>query len=98
VDGEPMNIFEAEVTSNSLFGVVSESTQVSKAMEKVVEDFGKIDVFVANAGEYHESRVNLRKLISTGMAISKPILEQTLSEYQKQMSVNGMAFYSVSLP
>ncbi|CEJ58375.1 Putative Short-chain dehydrogenase [Penicillium brasilianum] len=51
---------------------VSESTQVSKAMEKVVEDFGKIDVFVANAG----------------MAISKPILEQTLSEYHNQMSVN----------
>jgi len=23
------------------------------------------------------------------MAISKPILEQTLAEYQKQMSVNG---------
>ncbi|KAJ5900866.1 NADP-dependent mannitol dehydrogenase [Penicillium subrubescens] len=51
---------------------VSESTQVSSTMERVVEDFGKIDVFVANAG----------------MAISKPILEQTLDEYQKQMSVN----------
>ncbi|OOQ88025.1 Sorbose reductase SOU1 [Penicillium brasilianum] len=72
VDGKPTSIFEAKVASNSLFGVVSESTQVSKAMEKVVEDFGKIDVFVANAG----------------MAISKPILEQTLSEYHKQMSVN----------
>lgn len=24
------------------------------------------------------------------MAISKPILEQTLDEYRKQMSVNGM--------
>lgn len=24
------------------------------------------------------------------MAISKPILEQTLEEYRKQMSVNGM--------
>jgi hypothetical protein len=24
-----------------------------------------------------------------GMAISKPILEQTLDEYKKQMSVNG---------
>lgn len=93
-----MSIFEAKVASNSLFGVVSESTQVSKAMEKVVEDFGKIDVFVANAGEYHESRVNLRQLISTGMAISKPILEQTLSEYHKQMSVNGMALYSGSFP
>lgn len=27
--------------------------------------------------------------ISTGMAISKPILEQTLEEYHKQMTVNG---------
>jgi NAD(P)-dependent dehydrogenase (short-subunit alcohol dehydrogenase family) len=40
----------------------------------VIEDFGKIDVFVANAG----------------MAISKPILEQTLPEFEKQMAVNGI--------
>lgn len=26
------------------------------------------------------------------MSISKPILEQTLPEYKKQMSVNGKAF------
>ncbi|KAJ6113498.1 short-chain dehydrogenase [Penicillium sp. IBT 18751x] len=51
---------------------VSEPEQVSETIKKVVEQFGKIDVFVANAG----------------MAISKPILEQTLSEYKKQMSVN----------
>ncbi|KAK9350451.1 hypothetical protein V1523DRAFT_429021 [Lipomyces doorenjongii] len=51
---------------------VSESTQVSETIAKVVEDFGKIDVFIANAG----------------MAISKPILQQTLDEYRKQMSVN----------
>ncbi|CAG7918955.1 unnamed protein product [Penicillium olsonii] len=51
---------------------VSDSTQVSETVAKVVQDFGKIDVFVANAG----------------MAISKPILEQTLDEYRKQMSVN----------
>ncbi|OQD76413.1 hypothetical protein PENDEC_c004G06685 [Penicillium decumbens] len=51
---------------------VSEPTQVSETIKEVVEVFGKIDVFVANAG----------------MAISKPILEQTLAEYQKQMSVN----------
>lgn len=31
--------------------LVSDSTQVSQTMEKVVEDFGKIDVFVANAGK-----------------------------------------------
>lgn len=42
-------------------------------MNQVVQDFGKIDIFVANAG----------------MAISKPILEQTLPEFDKQMSVNG---------
>ncbi|KAK2041860.1 short chain dehydrogenase [Colletotrichum somersetense] len=51
---------------------VSDPTQVQEAIAKVVKDFGKIDVFVANAG----------------MAISKPILEQTLDEYRKQMSVN----------
>ncbi|KAK9365566.1 hypothetical protein V1509DRAFT_372597 [Lipomyces kononenkoae] len=51
---------------------VSESTQVSETIAKVVQDFGRIDVFVANAG----------------MAISKPILQQTLDEYRKQMSVN----------
>lgn len=27
---------------------------------------------------------------TVGMAISKPILEQTLEEYDKQMSVNGL--------
>ncbi|KAK1990042.1 short chain dehydrogenase [Colletotrichum falcatum] len=51
---------------------VSDPTQVQETVSKVVRDFGKIDVFVANAG----------------MAISKPILEQTLDEYRKQMSVN----------
>lgn len=53
--------------------IVSESAQVQETLAKVVQDFGKIDVFIANAG----------------MAISKPILEQTLEEYRKQMSVNG---------
>ncbi|KAJ5717639.1 hypothetical protein N7488_003285 [Penicillium malachiteum] len=51
---------------------VSVSTQVQETIAKVVQEFGKIDVFIANAG----------------MAISKPILEQTLDEYRKQMSVN----------
>jgi sorbose reductase len=31
---------------------VSESTQVSETIAKVAQDFGKIDVFVANAGEF----------------------------------------------
>ncbi|KAH8423988.1 uncharacterized protein LDX57_001743 [Aspergillus melleus] len=51
---------------------VSNAEAVQTAISEVVKDFGKIDVFVANAG----------------MAISKPILEQTLDEYRQQMSVN----------
>jgi sorbose reductase len=51
---------------------VSDPAKVQGAVQKVVEDFGNLDVFVANAG----------------MAISKPILEQTVDEYKKQMSVN----------
>ncbi|KAL2820649.1 hypothetical protein BJX63DRAFT_279720 [Aspergillus granulosus] len=51
---------------------VSDSQQVQDAIAKAAQDFGKIDVFVANAG----------------MSISKPILEQTIDEYRKQMSVN----------
>ncbi|KAE8321630.1 hypothetical protein BDV39DRAFT_212249 [Aspergillus sergii] len=51
---------------------ISDPEQVQKAVGDVVQDFERIDVFVANAG----------------MAISKPILEQTLEEYRKQMSVN----------
>jgi len=38
-----------------------------------VKEFGKLDVFVANAG----------------MAISKAITDTSLDEYRKQMSVNG---------
>ena len=53
--------------------VVSNYDNVQQAMNAVVNDFGKIDTFIANAG----------------MAISKPLLEQTLDEYRKQMSVNG---------
>ncbi|KAJ3544791.1 hypothetical protein NM208_g2860 [Fusarium decemcellulare] len=57
---------------------VSDSQQIQDTLEAVVKDFGKIDVYVANAG----------------MAISKPILEQTIDEYRKQMSVNvdGVVF------
>ncbi|OGM48995.1 L-xylulose reductase [Aspergillus bombycis] len=51
---------------------ISNPEEVQKAVADVVRDFERIDVFVANAG----------------MAISKPILEQTLDEYRKQMSVN----------
>ncbi|RSL56758.1 hypothetical protein CEP54_008620 [Fusarium duplospermum] len=69
---------EHNITTRPYKVDVSNSDQVQSTITKVVEDFGKIDVFVANAG----------------MAISKPILEQTLEEYQKQMSVNvdGVVF------
>ncbi|KAK5788892.1 hypothetical protein VI817_009850 [Penicillium citrinum] len=52
--------------------LVSNADSVQNTLTQVVKEFGKIDIFVANAG----------------MAISKPILEQTLDEYHKQMSVN----------
>ncbi|CAH0046909.1 unnamed protein product [Clonostachys solani] len=52
---------------------VSDVDQVIATISKTVNEFGKIDVFVANAG----------------MAISKPILEMTVEEYRKVMSVNA---------
>ncbi|KAJ4203172.1 hypothetical protein NW767_005283 [Fusarium falciforme] len=57
---------------------VSDVSQVQETLQTVLKDFGKIDVFIANAG----------------MAISKPILEQTIDEYKKQLSVNmdGVVF------
>ncbi|KAL4821872.1 hypothetical protein BDW67DRAFT_149731 [Aspergillus spinulosporus] len=51
---------------------VSDPDAVQSTISTVVKDFGKIDVFVANAG----------------MAISKSILSQTLPEYKAQLSVN----------
>ncbi|KAK9420186.1 hypothetical protein SUNI508_06714 [Seiridium unicorne] len=51
---------------------VSNPEQVKSVIADIVDKFGKLDVFVANAG----------------MVIPKPLLEQTLPEYEKQMSVN----------
>lgn len=51
---------------------VSQPEKVQQAIKEAVKDFGKVDIFVANAG----------------MAISKPILEQTIEEYKRQMEVN----------
>jgi sorbose reductase len=51
---------------------VSDPLKVQQAIAATTQDFGHLDVFIANAG----------------MAISKPILEQTIEEYRKQMSVN----------
>ncbi|THW22132.1 putative NADP-dependent mannitol dehydrogenase [Aureobasidium pullulans] len=57
---------------------VSDHEAVRLGVDGVVKDFGRLDVFVANAG----------------MAISKAITEQTIEEYRKQMSVNvdGVVF------
>lgn len=55
---------------------VSDPEKVRKAVDIVVGDFGKLDVFVANAG----------------MGNSKPITETSIEEYRKQMSVNGKLF------
>ncbi|OKL59754.1 hypothetical protein UA08_04498 [Talaromyces atroroseus] len=65
---------------------ISDAEQVENTVADVVRDFGRIDVFVANAGEPRLYR----------MAISKPILEQKLEEYHKQISVNvdGVVFCS----
>jgi NADP-dependent 3-hydroxy acid dehydrogenase YdfG len=64
---------DVDMESMVLTRVVSNYDNVQQTMNAVVNDFGKIDTFIANAG----------------MAISKPLLEQTLDEYRKQMSVNG---------
>ena len=51
---------------------VTDHVRVEQAISEVVKDFGKLDVFVANAG----------------MAISKPVLETSVEEYKKQTAVN----------
>lgn len=52
---------------------ISDPEKVQELVAKVVEDFGRLDVMIANAG----------------MAISKPILETSVEEYKKQFAVNG---------
>ncbi|KAI1059608.1 hypothetical protein LB506_008603 [Fusarium annulatum] len=77
---------------------VSDSQQIQDALKAVLDDFGKIDVYVANAGECFRAKdhgiLDRAKKLVIGMAISKPMLEQTLEEYRKQMSVNvdGVVF------
>ncbi|KAJ4142209.1 hypothetical protein NW765_016458 [Fusarium oxysporum] len=44
---------------------VSDSQQIQDALKAVLDDFGKIDVYVANAGEhfpYYRARTSLREL------------------------------------
>ncbi|CAG7562470.1 unnamed protein product [Fusarium equiseti] len=71
---------------------VSDAQQIQGALKKVLDDFGKIDVYVANAGKIvilENPGIRRGSQQYQGMAISKPILEQTIDEYKKQMSVNG---------
>lgn len=51
---------------------VSIAQRVQDAVQQVVADFGRLDVFVANAG----------------MCNPKPILETSVAEYRRQMDVN----------
>jgi NAD(P)-dependent dehydrogenase (short-subunit alcohol dehydrogenase family) len=48
-----------------MFPSVSDSQQIQDALKAVLDDFGKIDVYVANAGEhfpYYRARMSLREL------------------------------------
>jgi sorbose reductase len=51
---------------------VSDPAKVEAAVKQVEQEFGRIDIMVANAG----------------MAISKGILETSVDEYKRQMAVN----------
>lgn len=53
---------------------VSDPKRVEETINQIVRDFGRLDVFVANAG----------------MAISKPLIETSVEEYRRQMEVNSM--------
>lgn len=52
---------------------VSDPKRVEETINSIVRDFGRLDVFVANAG----------------MAISKPLTETSVEEYRRQMEVNS---------
>lgn len=52
---------------------ITKIDEIQATIDEVVSDFGKIDVFIANAGA----------------AISKPLLETSIEEYKHQMAVNG---------
>ncbi|KAF4552200.1 Enoyl-(Acyl carrier protein) reductase-like protein 40 [Elsinoe fawcettii] len=63
---------EHNITAKAYQLQVTDPTAVERTINTIASDFGRLDVFIANAGT----------------AISKPILEQTLDEYRTQMSVN----------
>ena len=52
---------------------VTDPKRVEEVVAEIVKDFGKLDVFVANAG----------------MANSKPVLDMSIEEYRQLMGVNG---------
>ncbi|CEH17363.1 l-xylulose reductase [Ceraceosorus bombacis] len=59
---------------------VTDLQEVRKAVEQVVEDFGKLDVAIANAG----------------VGIAGGILEQTPEQFHKQTNVNYFGVYHVA--
>lgn len=61
---------------------VSDPKRVEETINRIVRDFGRLDVFVANAG----------------MAISKPLIETSVEEYRRQMEVNSMFSLRFFLP
>lgn len=52
---------------------VSDAAAVEAGVKKIADDFGRIDVFVANAGA----------------GTSKSVLDTTIEEYKQTMAVNG---------
>ena len=60
---------------------VTDPKKVEATIDEVVTDFGKLDVFVPNAGA----------------AIPKPVLEMSLEEYQQLTSVNCELSKSISI-
>ena len=51
--------FEALIWSNSA-ATVAKDEEVLDTISKVVKDFGKIDVFVANAGTFSTMKIHIR--------------------------------------
>ncbi len=59
---------------------VTDAKRIESTLDEVVKEFGKVDVFVANAG----------------MAISKSVLEMSLEEYETLRAVNCSCLQMIS--
>jgi sorbose reductase len=66
------------ITVKAYHAEISDPSKVQQGIADVVTDFGHLDVFIANAG----------------MAISEPLLDQSIDDYRKIMAVNvdGVVF------